>query len=371
MACHRGKQRSSCCFWDWVQVLHFRLFCWPRWLLSFKGFLLTVVDIMSSELNSPIPVHFSLLIPKMSMFTLAISFFDHFWFALIHGPKIPGFYAILLFTASDCISITSHIHNWVLFLLWLHLFILSGVISPLISRSILGIYRPGEFIFQRPSFSVLSFCLLLLFMGFSRQEYWSGLPFDSPVNTHMWVNMSVDRLTLIPFEVFFSFTFLKVRFHFLLTYIVSYIKYAIPVFVSLYVFFLGFVIAFKFLSVVLNNFTVICLGFIFFMLLVLEYLKLVGSLSLLILYFDKLLLEFFVSAKLFSPLFFHCRDPNYTNIIRLEIVSEFTGIFLILCFYFCFLFWIISIIVLSRSLIFSSAITNLLLVAYSGIFRHL
>ena len=32
----------------------------------------------------------------------------------------------------------SHIHNWVLFLLWLHPFILSGVISPLISSSILG-----------------------------------------------------------------------------------------------------------------------------------------------------------------------------------------------------------------------------------------
>ena len=27
------------------------------------------------------------------------------------------------------------------------------------------------------SFSILSFCLLMLFMGFSRQEYWSGLPF--------------------------------------------------------------------------------------------------------------------------------------------------------------------------------------------------
>ena len=27
------------------------------------------------------------------------------------------------------------------------------------------------------SFSVLSFCLFILFMGFSRQEYWSGLPF--------------------------------------------------------------------------------------------------------------------------------------------------------------------------------------------------
>ena len=31
------------------------------------------------------------------------------------------------------------------------------------------------------SFSVLSFCLLMGFMGFSRQEYWSGLPFPSPV----------------------------------------------------------------------------------------------------------------------------------------------------------------------------------------------
>ena len=31
------------------------------------------------------------------------------------------------------------------------------------------------------SFSVLSFCLFILFMGFSRQEYWSGFPFPSPV----------------------------------------------------------------------------------------------------------------------------------------------------------------------------------------------
>ena len=31
-------------------------------------------------------------------------------------------------------------------------------------------------------FSVLSFCLFILFMGFSRQEYWSGLPFSSPVD---------------------------------------------------------------------------------------------------------------------------------------------------------------------------------------------
>ena len=32
------------------------------------------------------------------------------------------------------------------------------------------------------SFSILSFCLFILFMGFSRQEYWRSLPFPSPVD---------------------------------------------------------------------------------------------------------------------------------------------------------------------------------------------
>ena len=57
---------------------------------------------------------------------------------------------MLLFTASDLASITSHIHSWVLFLVWLHPFILSGVISPLISSSILGANWHGEFLFQYP-----------------------------------------------------------------------------------------------------------------------------------------------------------------------------------------------------------------------------
>ena len=47
---------------------------------------------------------------------------------------------------------------------WLHLFILSGVISPLFSSSILGTYQPGEFI------SLISFCLFILFMGFSSKN---------------------------------------------------------------------------------------------------------------------------------------------------------------------------------------------------------
>ena len=62
------------------------------------------------------------------------------------------------------------------YLLWLNPFILSEVSSPLISSSILGTYWTGEFLFQYP--------IILLFHtvhGFSRQEYWSGLPFPSPV----------------------------------------------------------------------------------------------------------------------------------------------------------------------------------------------
>ena len=116
--------------------------------ISSKGFLPTVVDIMVIWVT-PIPVHFSSLIPSVDIHSCHL-LFDHFQFALIHGPDVPGSCAILLFTASDLASITSHIHNWVLILLWLHPFILSGVISPLISSSILGTYWPGEFLFQYP-----------------------------------------------------------------------------------------------------------------------------------------------------------------------------------------------------------------------------
>ena len=39
------------------------------------------------------------------------------------------------------------------------------------------------------SFSVLCFYLFILFMGFSRQEYWSGSPFPSPVD-HILLELS-------------------------------------------------------------------------------------------------------------------------------------------------------------------------------------
>ena len=47
------------------------------------------------------------------------------------------------------------------------------------------------------SFSVLPFCLFILFMGFSRQEFWSGLPFPSPVD-HILSDLStMTRLSWV------------------------------------------------------------------------------------------------------------------------------------------------------------------------------
>ena len=88
----------------------------------------------------------------MMTFTLAISFLVTSNLPNIHEPNIPGSCTILLFTALDLVSITSHMYNWVLFLLWLCLFIYSRFISPVIFSSILGTYWPGEFIFQCPIF---------------------------------------------------------------------------------------------------------------------------------------------------------------------------------------------------------------------------
>ena len=64
-------------------------------------------------------------------------------------------YSVIQFSsvAQSCPTLCNPMDcNWVLFLLWLCPFILSGVISPLISTSILGTYWPREFIFQCPIF---------------------------------------------------------------------------------------------------------------------------------------------------------------------------------------------------------------------------
>ena len=47
------------------------------------------------------------------------------------------------------------------------------------------------------SFSVLSFCLFMLFMGFSRQEYWNSLPFPSPVDHVLSELSTMTRLSWV------------------------------------------------------------------------------------------------------------------------------------------------------------------------------
>ena len=159
MVCLGNKQRPFCRFWDCTQVLHFRLkycisdpstaFDYEGYSIFSKGFLPTVVDIMVIWVkfthSSPFQFADSSNVDIHSCHLL----FEHFQLALIHGPDIPGSYAILLFTASDLASITSQIHSWVFFLLWLHPFILSGVISPLISSSILGTLNSKYIVYPR------------------------------------------------------------------------------------------------------------------------------------------------------------------------------------------------------------------------------
>ena len=71
---------------------------------------------------------------------------------------------------------TRHIYNWALFLLCsafsflLELFLCSYPVAYWAPND------PGS-----SSFIVISFWLFILFMGFSRQEYWRGLPFPSLV----------------------------------------------------------------------------------------------------------------------------------------------------------------------------------------------
>ena len=95
MVCVGKEQRSLCRFWDCIQVLHFGLFCWPWWLLHFFW----GVRVRSSRYSG----HLSLIQPFL--FILIHQFqnvdihschllFDHFEFALIHGPNIPDSYPL-------------------------------------------------------------------------------------------------------------------------------------------------------------------------------------------------------------------------------------------------------------------------------------
>ena len=130
------------------------------YFISSKGFLPTVVDIMVIWIKSPIPVHFSSLIPKM--FTLAISCLTTSnlpWFVDLTFQVPMQYYSLQHWTSLSPPDTSTTP-------LWLSLFIPSGAVSLLFSGSILGTYRPG---WVCSSFCVLSFCCFILFMGFSKQ----------------------------------------------------------------------------------------------------------------------------------------------------------------------------------------------------------
>ena len=156
MVCLGNEQRSFCHFWDCTQVLHFRLkycildpstaFDYGGYSISSKGFLPTVVIKWSSELNSAIPVHFSSLIPRISMFTLTISCLTTSnlpWFmdltfqvpmqycSLQHWTLLPS---PVTSTTGCCFALALSLHSF-----WSYFTLLQEHI---------GHYRPGEFIFQ-------------------------------------------------------------------------------------------------------------------------------------------------------------------------------------------------------------------------------
>ena len=143
--------------------------------IRLMAFWLYFLTSSPAELNSSIPVHFTSLIPKMLMFTLAISCLTTSnlpWFmnltfqvpvqycSLQHRTLLPS---PVTSTAGCCFCFGSVCSFFLeLFLLW-----------PLVA------YRAPTHL-GSSSFSVLSFYLFILFMEFSRKEYWSGLPFPSP-----------------------------------------------------------------------------------------------------------------------------------------------------------------------------------------------
>ena len=145
--------------------------------ISSKRFLSTVVDTMVILVKFTHSSPFSQLIPKMSMFTLAIS--------CLTTSNLPCFMDLTFQVAMQYYSlqywtllsspVTSTTGCYFCFgsisSLFLDLFLHWSPVAYWVPTNLGG-----------SSFSVLSFCLFILFMGVLWQEYWSGLPFLSPVD---------------------------------------------------------------------------------------------------------------------------------------------------------------------------------------------
>ena len=120
------------------------------------------------------PIHFSSLIPKM--FTLAISCLTTSnlpWFIYL-TIQVPIQYCSLQHRTLFPSPVTSTTGFWFCFG-----YISSFFLELFLHWSPVAYWAPTDL--ESSSFSVLSFCLFILFVGFPRQEYWSGLPFPSSV----------------------------------------------------------------------------------------------------------------------------------------------------------------------------------------------
>ena len=113
----------------------------------------------------------------MSMFTLAISCLTTSnlpWFVDLTFPVPMQYYSLQHRTLllSPVTATTGHCFCFG--------FVSSFFLELCLHSYPVAYWAPGDL--GNSSFSVLCFCLFILFMGFSRQEYWSGLPFPSPVD---------------------------------------------------------------------------------------------------------------------------------------------------------------------------------------------
>ena len=79
---------------------------------------------------------------------------------------------MLFFRASDLTFTARHLHSWASFALWSSSFIFPGAIRTVLPSSTVACWAPSDL--GNSSFSVTSFHLHVLFMGFLQQEYWSG-----------------------------------------------------------------------------------------------------------------------------------------------------------------------------------------------------
>ena len=142
-----------------------------------------------------IPIHFSSLFPKMLMFTLAISHLT-FQFTLIHGPNIPGSYAILFFTASDFTFTKSTTECHFCFFPAAS-FLLEVLVIALCSSPV-AYWTPSNL--GDSPYGVISFCLFILSLWFSRQEHWSGVLFLPPLDHVLSELFTLSYLSLVALQ---------------------------------------------------------------------------------------------------------------------------------------------------------------------------